>query len=613
MSEGIFYTLGLRTSAFTGPLASAQSAIGRFQGSLAGMAAKAAALAAPVIGVGAAFAGFRKAITAAADMESTAVAFETLIGSASKAKKTLDELKALGAETPFEFPELADAGRKLIAFGEGADTVGATLRRIGDLASGVQAPIGEIAELFGKARVQGTLFAEDINQLTGRGIPVIQQFANILGVSQGEVKKLASEGKITFPLLEQAFVNLTSQGGQFFNMMAKQSGTTNGLLSTLKDNIGEIFRIIGQPINDFLRPFLTDSIARTQRLGQGLAAFIKLLQAAREGGQLGEFVGNSLVLAAKETINVLTGGFRGGVAYLGTALPAVFSAAADSVFGSRFAIAIESIFRAAGDIISASARDGAASFAEAFGRLGFADDLREFADADRQRAANRMRTAAGALGGARGADVEEAARKILDAHRAGAAAFESAAKDSPIFDTRADRARFAELSRGLDPKAFAELTKAFQGTPLILQKLSREQEGATKAAKDFTAAMKPAAAAAGRAAAGEGPFAGQAAARRRGLANREESRLQQNDRRSERDKARNPLGLRGLRRFDEAGAAAFPVAGLDAINRRGQAAAENVRPGNPRPTKPRELIDGQSRAEQLLAKIESHLAKVEAA
>jgi len=109
--------------------------------------------------------------TSAANFEQTKIAFTTLIGDAAKAEETLARLRKLGAETPFEFPELADAGRKLIAFGEGADTVPETLRRIGDVSAGIQAPIGEIAEIYGKARVQGRLFAEDVNQLTGRGTP----------------------------------------------------------------------------------------------------------------------------------------------------------------------------------------------------------------------------------------------------------------------------------------------------------------------------------------------------------------------------------------------------------------------------------------------------------
>jgi tape measure domain-containing protein len=211
-------------------------------------------------------AGAFKAVKLAADMETLSVAFKTLIGDAGLATKTLDELKQLGAETPFEFPELADAGRSLIAFGISAGDVTKTLRKIGDVSAGVGAPIGEIAEIFGKAKVAGTLFSEDINQLTGRGIPVIQEFAKQLGVSESEVKAMAAAGKITFPMLEKAFGDLTSDGGKFHEMMAAQSKTTNGLFSTLKDTIGGALTEMGKPINDALRPLLGQAIEMVKAL-----------------------------------------------------------------------------------------------------------------------------------------------------------------------------------------------------------------------------------------------------------------------------------------------------------------------------------------------------------
>ena len=102
-------------------------------------------LGAALAGGGVALAAGMKAVTSAADFEQTKVAFTTLIGDAAKAEQTLAQLLELGAMTPFEFTELADAGRKLIAFCEGSDTVAATLARIGGLSAGVQSSVNEIA------------------------------------------------------------------------------------------------------------------------------------------------------------------------------------------------------------------------------------------------------------------------------------------------------------------------------------------------------------------------------------------------------------------------------------------------------------------------------------
>ncbi len=82
------------------------------------------------VGIGSALAGGAaamgvgvKAVNAAADFEQTRVAFTTLIGDAARAEETLARLRELGAKTPFQFPDLADAGRKLIAFGEDSESV----------------------------------------------------------------------------------------------------------------------------------------------------------------------------------------------------------------------------------------------------------------------------------------------------------------------------------------------------------------------------------------------------------------------------------------------------------------------------------------------------------
>lgn len=218
-----------------------------------GSIGKVAGIAAVAVGLGAIGAA---AIKGAASMETYKTSFDVLLGSADKSKELMADLKKFGAETPFEFPELAESTKKLLAFGVAQEDILPKLKAIGDISSGVGAPISEISELFGKARVQGTLYAEDINQLVGRGIPVIQEFAKQLGVSEGEVKKMASEGKITFDMLDKAFTDLTSNGGQFAGMMDAQSKTFDGMMSTLKDALGEVALSIGNSLMPFLKQLI---------------------------------------------------------------------------------------------------------------------------------------------------------------------------------------------------------------------------------------------------------------------------------------------------------------------------------------------------------------------
>lgn len=199
-------------------------------------------------GIGSAIGGLTFGVKAAAEAEKAQAAFETMLKSPEAAKSLLADLNTFAAETPFELPGITAAAKKLLAFGTSADQVIPTLRALGDISSGVDAPLGEIAELFGKMQVQGRLFGEDINQLTGRGIPVIGEFAKQFGVADSEVRKLVEQGKIGFPELQRAIVSLTTGPGIFAGNTAKASKTLSGLWSTAKDNIGMSLKGIGETI-----------------------------------------------------------------------------------------------------------------------------------------------------------------------------------------------------------------------------------------------------------------------------------------------------------------------------------------------------------------------------
>ncbi len=221
-----------------------------------GLIAGFAAVSAATVGLGI------KSVQLAGKVEQTEVAFTTMLGSAEKAQEMLKGVQQFAATTPFQFEGISDAAKKLIAFGVSAEETIPTLRRIGDISAGIGAPIGEIAELYGKARVQGRLFAEDINQLTGRGIPIIQELAKQFGVAESEVRKLVESGQVNFQNLEQAFISLTSEGGKFAGLMQAQSQTILGLWSTLKDNITLSLTTIGQIITETfdLKPKMQNAI-----------------------------------------------------------------------------------------------------------------------------------------------------------------------------------------------------------------------------------------------------------------------------------------------------------------------------------------------------------------
>lgn len=83
--------------------------------------------------------------------------------------------------------------------------------------------------------VQGRLYAQDVRQFTGRGIPLVKELAAMYGKTAEEINAMVSEGKIGFPEVEKVIKKLTDQGGQFYNLMEKQSASLTGQISNLGD------------------------------------------------------------------------------------------------------------------------------------------------------------------------------------------------------------------------------------------------------------------------------------------------------------------------------------------------------------------------------------------
>ena len=207
----------------------------------------------------------KNAFQLASALEQTTIQFEQFTGSAEAASRTLKDIDDFAASTPFQFQELADSGRQLLAFNIESEKLLPTLRRIGDIAAGTGNRVSELAEIYGKARVQGRLFGEDINQLTGRGIPIIGELAKQFGVAESEIKKLVAEGKVGFPAIEKAFISLTSAGGKFAGLTQRLSESTSGRLSTLRDNFSKLLRTAGEkalPLIADAADTLTKSIQR---------------------------------------------------------------------------------------------------------------------------------------------------------------------------------------------------------------------------------------------------------------------------------------------------------------------------------------------------------------
>lgn len=176
-------------------------------------------------------------IEATGKMQQLQVALSTILQDKSKADQLIADIVQFAAKTPFNLDDVATGAKQLLAYGSSADNVVNELSMLGDVASGLQIPIGQLIYLYGTLRTQGRAMTVDIRQFAGRGIPIYEELAKVLGVSKDQVGELVKEGKVGFKEVEQAFKNMTSEGGKFANLMESSAGTWPQRLSNIEDTL----------------------------------------------------------------------------------------------------------------------------------------------------------------------------------------------------------------------------------------------------------------------------------------------------------------------------------------------------------------------------------------
>ena len=180
------------------------------------------------------------------EMQQLEVAFTTMLQSGERASALLADAVEFAAKTPFDLQGVAGGIRQLLAYGTAAEEAIGTVEMLGNVSAGLSVPLNDMIYLFGTLRAQGRAMTVDIRQFAGRGVPIYEELAKVLGVTRQEVSALITEGKVGFPEVEQAFRNMTSEGGMFYNLMREQSKTITGQISNLQDGISQMFNSIGQ-------------------------------------------------------------------------------------------------------------------------------------------------------------------------------------------------------------------------------------------------------------------------------------------------------------------------------------------------------------------------------
>ncbi len=211
-----------------------------------------------------------------AQMETTKIALTTLLGNADDAEATFRKLHRLAANTPFEFPGLADAGKRLVAMGFSAkgaqDALEASANAAAALGKG-QEGIDRIGLALGQTAVKAKASAEEMMQLAEVGVNPYEILQNKLGLTADQAANLGNQN-ISGRKVAEALVEGMEE--QFAGSSKALSDSFSGMLATVKDDIAYILGDIGEPLFEALkeplskiRDFMADTVNSINDIGLG--------------------------------------------------------------------------------------------------------------------------------------------------------------------------------------------------------------------------------------------------------------------------------------------------------------------------------------------------------
>lgn len=198
-----------------------------------------------------AYAGFsqiQSIVQTTMQVEDLTTSFEVMLGSADKAKTMIADLRKFGAETPYEFTDLAQATKTLLQFGVSSDKVMPAFKTLGDIAMGDKQRMQSLALVYGQVQQAGRLQGGDLMQLVNAGFNPLNEIAKKTGESMEALRDRMSRGKVSAKEMQAAFASATAKGGQFYQGMEKGSKTLSGLWSTFNDGIASVRLAIGEKL-----------------------------------------------------------------------------------------------------------------------------------------------------------------------------------------------------------------------------------------------------------------------------------------------------------------------------------------------------------------------------
>lgn len=172
---------------------------------------------------------------------------------------------------------LSQAAETLNVYGEETEDILPLMQQFGDVAMGNDQKLQSLANAFGRVTTQGSLSSLTLRTMIRAGFNPLDEMARTTGKSMQQLRQEMSNGQITVDRVREALKSATSEGGKYYNMTEKLSGSIKGEQQRLASMIAGVYAKFGEEHEDLIKSSLKlrqALVAHYEDIGKAIAMLV---------------------------------------------------------------------------------------------------------------------------------------------------------------------------------------------------------------------------------------------------------------------------------------------------------------------------------------------------
>ena len=218
-------------------------------------------------------------------LEQQRLSMGAILSDADKANEIFGQIKALAVKSPFGVVQLDQMSKQLAAYGFIADELFDWTKRLADISAATGTDVSRLSLALGHVRSEGALSGYTLRQFAMGNVPMLRMLSENRGVSTREIRDLVRKKEISDKEVEGVLIQLTSEGGMFYEAQEVMSQALNAKYKNLKDAFDIMFGEIAESgVGDVLKDIaatLTDGAKEWKRFGTDILSVAAAFGIAR--------------------------------------------------------------------------------------------------------------------------------------------------------------------------------------------------------------------------------------------------------------------------------------------------------------------------------------------